>query len=60
MEQLSNKTDADLERSILAEVAKAANELRCAEQDVKKAQNRLSFVIVVANELINRSQGDQK
>lgn len=51
---LDQKTDEDLLKSLLAEVAKASAELKCAHQDVQKAQSRLSFVLMLANTLINR------
>jgi hypothetical protein len=57
MDVLENKTDQQLLESLLAEVAKASRELKCAQQDVVKAQSRLGFVIVLTNTLINR-QGD--
>lgn len=57
MDLLDRKSDNELLRSLLEEVAKATNELRCAQQDLKKAQNRLSFVLVLANALIER-KGD--
>ena len=57
MEVLDNKTDQELLQSLLAEVAKASRELKCAQQDVVKAQGRLGFALVLANTLINR-QGD--
>lgn len=53
---LDNKTDQQLAQTLIAEVAKAQNELRCAERDIKKATNRLNFLVVVANKLINRSK----
>ena len=56
MNIIDSKTNEELERSILAEVAKASAELKCAQADVVKAQGRLSFVIAVVNELINRGQ----
>lgn len=56
---IDTKTDQELTESVLAEVAKARNELQCAQSDIRKAQNRLSFLIVVANKLIER-KGDQK
>jgi hypothetical protein len=59
MDILDKKTDQDLLKSILEEVAKAKNEIRCAEGDLKKANSRLSFLLVVINKLIER-QGDQK
>ena len=57
MDMLDQKTDKELLQSTLAELAKTSNELRCAKQDIAKIANRLSFLLVITNELINR-QGD--
>jgi len=57
MDILDSKTDDELLRSILGEVAKANNELKCAKQDLEKATSRLGFLLVLTNTLINR-QGD--
>lgn len=57
MDLLENKTDKEILQSILAEIAKAKNELSCAKADIQKAQSRISFLIVAANEMIKR-QGD--
>jgi hypothetical protein len=54
MDILDSKTDKELEQSLLAEVAKASNEIKCARQDLEKASNRLSFLLVVINKMINR------
>jgi hypothetical protein len=54
MDILDQKTDKELEESLLAEVAKASNEIKCARQDLAKASNRLNFLLVVINKLINR------
>jgi len=54
MELLENKTKTELLRSVLAEIAKSNNELKCAQQDLKKAKGRLNFLIVVTNELLQR------
>lgn len=56
MDVLKNKSDYDLLHSLIAEVAKATNELRCCQADVRKAQSRLDFVLVVANDLLNRKE----
>jgi hypothetical protein len=53
---LDSKTDGELLRSLLAENAKAANEIRCAQGDLAKAQSRLSFTVAVLNELIHRQE----
>jgi hypothetical protein len=56
MDLLDRKTDKELEQSLLAEVAKASNEIKCARADLEKATNRLSFLLVVINKLINRQK----
>lgn len=56
MDLLETKTDLELHKSLLAEVAKANNELKAAQADIKKAQSRLGFTVAVANELINRGK----
>lgn len=55
---LDAKTDEELLRSVIAETAKARNEIACAKRDVEKAESRLNFLIVIANKLIERS-GDR-
>jgi hypothetical protein len=57
MDILDRQTDEELIRSLLAEIAKANNELNCATNDLKKARSRLSFLIALTNKLIDR-QGD--
>ena len=57
MELLDHKSDKELIQSLVEEIAKAKNEITCAEADIKKAKGRLQFLIVLANELLNR-QGD--
>jgi hypothetical protein len=52
---IDSKSDHELLRSLLAETAKATNELNCSLGDVQKAQSRLSFVLALANTLIERS-----
>lgn len=54
MDLLDQKTTEELEKSLLAEIAKANNELRCARSDLDKAASRLNFLLVVVNKLINR------
>jgi hypothetical protein len=56
MNILDKKTDNELHQSLLAEVAKASNEIKCARQDIDKASNRLNFLLVVINNLINRKK----
>lgn len=55
---LNNTSDNDLLKSTVKEIAKAKNELRCAEGDVKKATSRLSYLIVLVNELLDRQDTD--
>lgn len=57
MDMLDQKTDSELLKSLLAELAKAKNELACARGDIDKINSRISFLLVVTNTLINR-QGD--
>lgn len=56
MQIIDNKTNQELLESLLAEIAKASNEMRCAQGDLAKAQNRLKFVLMVTNTLINRKE----
>jgi hypothetical protein len=55
MDVLDQKTDKELVRSIQAETAKATNELKCAEADIKKAATRLKFVVMLTHKLIDRT-----
>jgi len=57
MDVLDKKSDKELLESALAEIAKAKNEVRSAETDLNKAKSRLSFLIVLANKMIDR-KGD--
>ena len=57
MDVLDNKTDKQLLESLVAEIAKCTNEVKCARGDLEKAQGRIKFLLVLAHELINR-QGD--
>lgn len=56
MDILNTKTDAELLRSLLGELAKASNELRCAKGDLDKATSRMSFLLVLINTLIERQK----
>lgn len=53
---LNTKSNTELMQSIIAEVAKANNEISCAERDIKKAHSRMNFLVVIANKLIERDQ----
>jgi hypothetical protein len=56
MDVLDQKSNEELLKSLLAEVAKAQNEIRCSQQDLSKAQSRISFLLVVINTLIKRQE----
>lgn len=58
MDILQNKSTNELAQSLLAEVAKASNELRCARTDLQKATSRLTFAIAAINELLARSDDE--
>ena len=60
MQILNTLTDKELQQTVIKEVAKARNELKCAEADMKKANSRLSFLVVLANELIHRTDKQEK
>lgn len=55
-EFFQDKTQQELLESLLAEVAKATNELRCGERDIRKANGRLQFAVMAINEMINREK----
>ena len=54
MTPIEDKSNSELLKSLLAEAAKARNELNCAEGDLAKAKNRLSFILMLINEVIKR------
>lgn len=56
MDIIDNKSDKELLESLVAEIAKATNELRCARGDIDKAQSRIKFLLVVAHTLIERQE----
>ena len=56
MKILEDLSDKELAETILAEIAKAKNEIKCARADIDKATSRINFLLVVANTLINRSK----
>ena len=56
MDILDSKTTDELHLSILAELAKTSNELKCCRADIEKITSRLSFLLVVTNNLINRKK----
>jgi hypothetical protein len=56
MDLLDSKTDKELLESLLAELAKANNEVKCARTDLDKATNRMRFLILLSNTLIERQK----
>lgn len=56
MQVVKDKTDHDLLISLVAELAKAQNEIACARGDLDKANSRLRFVLMVVNELKDRKE----
>jgi len=56
MDLIESKTNDELHRSLLAEIAKANKEIKDAQGDIKKAQSRLGFSLAVLNSLINRGK----
>jgi hypothetical protein len=51
MSLIDTKTDKELILSLVGEIAKAKNEINCAQGDIDQAKKRLNFLIVVVNEL---------
>jgi hypothetical protein len=56
MDVLDSKTDKQLLESLIAEIAKATNEIKCAKADIDKAQSRIRFLLVVAHTMIERQK----
>jgi hypothetical protein len=56
MDLIDKKSDLELLQSLLAEMAKANNEIKCAQADLNKAQNRLKFLLLLANTMIDRQK----
>jgi hypothetical protein len=56
MQILDSLSDKELAQTVLAELAKAKNEIKCARADIDKATSRINFLLAVANTLIDRSK----
>lgn len=56
MDILDSKSDKELLQSLVAEIAKATNEIKCAKADIDKAQSRIRFLLVLAHTLIDRQK----
>jgi cell division FtsZ-interacting protein ZapD len=60
MDVIDQKTDQELIESLIPELAKASNELKCAERDLAKIRSRLGFLTMIANRLKERSDEDHR
>lgn len=60
MDLLDKKTNTELSQSIVAELAKAQNEISCARRDIDKAQSRISFALALENTLMKRHKDEQQ
>lgn len=56
MDILDKLSDKELTQTMIAEIAKATNEIKCARADIDKAQSRIRFLLVVAHTLIERQE----
>lgn len=56
MDVIDDKNDKELLQSMLAEIAKASNEIKCARGDIEKAQSRIKFITLLTHELIDRQK----
>lgn len=54
-----NHSEDDIYRSILAEAAKAANELRCSRNDLNQVDVRIRFILAAINHLQQRYEDKQ-
>ncbi len=54
MHVIDEKTSQELLASLLAELAKSSSELRSAQNDLIKANNRMRFCLLLVNSLIDR------
>ena len=54
MQIWENKTIPEIIKSMEKEIAKAQNELRCANGDMSKAQNRIAFCLSAIHHLNSR------
>jgi hypothetical protein len=56
MDVIDSKSNQDLLQSLIAESAKATAEIRDAKKDLDKAANRIKFVLMLANKMIERQK----
>ena len=56
MDIIDSKNDKEILQSLIAESAKATAEIRDAKKDLDKAANRIKFVLMLANKMIERQK----
>lgn len=56
MQLIDQKTDQELQESLIPELAKASAEVRCMERDLAKVKSRLGFLTMIANRLTERQE----
>lgn len=56
MDIIDSKNDTELLQSLIAETAKATNELKTAQNDIDKAKSRIKFALMLANKMIDRKK----
>lgn len=56
MQIIDQKTTDELVNSLIAEAAKAQNEIACARGDLDKAASRLKFILMVLNTIKTRKE----
>lgn len=54
MEILDKQTTKQLVESLIKELAKTQNEIKCAQGDLNKASSRAKFLIMLANAINER------
>lgn len=51
MQMWENLTPADIIKTLEQELAKAQNELKCAEADINKSRSRIAFLLTAVHYL---------
>jgi hypothetical protein len=54
MQIWNTKTTQEILKSLNAEIAKAQNEIKCAQGDLDKAQGRLQFTLSAVKHLLDK------
>ena len=60
MDPISDTSTKKILQSLLPELAKSSSELRTARADTSKALDRISFALVLVNELLDRQETNIK